>query len=41
MIHLDSIHVDEHLNYVERTIVSLDKKTKTLHNNGVNLVKVQ
>ena len=40
VISLDDIQVDECLNYVERPITILDRKTKTLRNKVVNLVKV-
>lgn len=40
MVPLDDIHIDEHLNYVERSIAILDKKTEALHNKVVGLVKV-
>ena len=33
--------MDEHLNYVERPIAILDRKTKTLCNKVVNMVKLQ
>mgnify|MGYP001545420487 CR=1 FL=1 len=41
MIPLDDIQVDERLNYVEIPIAVLDRKTKTMRNKEVNLVKVQ
>ena len=41
MISLIDIQVDECLSYVEKLISILDKKTKTLRNKVVNLVKVQ
>ena len=40
-IPLDDIQVDAHLIYVEIPIAILDRKTKTLHNKVVNLVKGQ
>ena len=39
MIVLDDIHVGERMNYVEKPIAVLDRKTK--RNKVVNLVKVQ
>ncbi|XP_023730176.1 uncharacterized protein LOC111877905 [Lactuca sativa] len=41
MISLDDIQVNERLNYVERPIVLLDRKTKAPRNMVMNLVKVQ
>lgn len=41
MVSLDDIHVDKHLNYVERLITILDRKTKSLCNKVVGLVNVQ
>ena len=38
---LDDIHVDEHLNYVERLIAILNMRTQTLCNMVVGMVKVQ
>ena len=38
---IDEIQVDECLNYVERLVTILDRKTKALHNKVVSLVKVQ
>ncbi|KAJ9538901.1 hypothetical protein OSB04_031634 [Centaurea solstitialis] len=38
---LDDIQVDERLNYVERPIAVLERKTKTLRNKEVGIVKVQ
>ncbi|KAJ9553347.1 hypothetical protein OSB04_017392 [Centaurea solstitialis] len=40
-IPIDDIQVDERLNYVERPIAVLEKKTKTLRNKEIGLVKVQ
>lgn len=40
IIHLEDIYIDECLNYVEKPVVILDKKTKTLINNVISLVKV-
>ena len=33
--------MDDRLNYIERLVVFLDRKTKTLRNKVVKLVKVQ
>ena len=41
VMYLDSIRVDERLNYLERPITIIDKKTKALRNKVVNPVKVQ
>lgn len=41
VVPLDDIQVDEHLNYIERPTVILDRKTKGLRNKVVNLVSVQ
>ena len=41
VVPLEDIQVDDHLNYFERPIVILDRKTKTLRNKVVELVKVQ
>lgn len=41
VISLDEIQVDESLNYIERPIAILDRKTKVLRNKEVKLVKVQ
>lgn len=41
MVPMDDIKVDERLNYVERLTTILDKKTKTLRNKVVGLVKLQ
>ncbi|KAJ9547200.1 hypothetical protein OSB04_019743 [Centaurea solstitialis] len=38
---IHDIQVDERLNYIERPIAILERKTKTLRNKGVGLVKVQ
>ncbi|KAJ9548848.1 hypothetical protein OSB04_021391 [Centaurea solstitialis] len=38
---IDDIQVDERLNYVERPIAVLERKTKTLRNKEVGIVKVQ
>ncbi|KAJ9560649.1 hypothetical protein OSB04_005809 [Centaurea solstitialis] len=38
---LDDIQVDERLSYVERPIAVLERKTKTLRNKEVGIVKVQ
>ncbi|KAJ9556968.1 hypothetical protein OSB04_011582 [Centaurea solstitialis] len=39
-IPIDDIEVDERLNYVERPVVVLERKTKTLRNKKVGIVKV-
>ena len=41
VVPLDKIKVAEHLNYMERQVAILDRKTKTLCNKVVPLVKVQ
>lgn len=41
IIHLEDIYIDERLNYVEKPVAILDKKTKTLINNVISLLKVQ
>ena len=41
VISLDDIQVDESLNYFEKPIAVLDRKTKALRNKLVKLVKVQ
>ena len=41
VVPLEDIQVDERLNYIERSVAILDKKTKTLRNKVVGLVKVQ
>ena len=41
VISLDDIQLDGSLNYVERPVAILDKKTKKLQNKEVKLVKVQ
>lgn len=41
VISLDNIQVDESLNYIERPVAVLDKKTMVLRNKEVKLVKVQ
>ncbi|KAJ9538070.1 hypothetical protein OSB04_030803 [Centaurea solstitialis] len=38
---IDDIQVDERLNYVERPVAVLERKTKTLRNKEVGVVKVQ
>ncbi|KAJ9541895.1 LOW QUALITY PROTEIN: hypothetical protein OSB04_028401, partial [Centaurea solstitialis] len=40
-IPIDDIQVDERLNYVERPIAVLERKTKTLRSKEIGLVKVQ
>ncbi|KAL7583408.1 uncharacterized protein LOC111878983 [Lactuca sativa] len=41
MVSLEEIHVDECMNYIEIPIAILDRKTKTLQNKEVGLLKVQ
>ena len=41
MVLLEDIQVDDGLNYIERPMVILDRKMKTLRNKVVELVKVQ
>ena len=41
MVSLDDIQVDEHLNYVERTMAILERKKKVLRNKEIPFVKVQ
>ena len=41
MVSLDDIKVDDSLNYIERPMVILDRKTKNLRNKVVELVKVK
>lgn len=41
VVHLEDIQVDGRLNYVERPVATLDRKTKTLRNQVVALVKIQ
>ena len=41
IISLDDIQVDESMNYVEKPIVIIDRKTKTLRNKELRLVKVR
>lgn len=41
MVSLNDIQVDERLNYVEKPLAILDRKTNTLRNKEVTLVKVQ
>ena len=41
MIPLEDIQIDERLNYVEKPIAILERKTKALRNKTINLVKVQ
>ena len=38
---LDDIQVDESLNYIERPVAILDRKTKVLRNKEVELLKVK
>lgn len=41
VVSLDDIQVDEHLNYVERSVAILERKMKVLQNKEIPLVKVQ
>ena len=41
VVPLEDIQVDSSLNYIERPIATLDRKTKALRNKVVQLVKVQ
>ena len=41
VISLEDIQIDERLNYVEKPIAVSERKTKTLRNKTINLVKVQ
>ena len=41
VVPLEDIQVDDILNYIERPIAILDRKTKDLRNKRVELVKVQ
>ena len=41
IVPLEDIHVDERLKYIEKPVAILDRKTKTIHNKVINLVKVQ
>lgn len=41
VVPLDDIQVDECVDYMERPVAILDRKTKALHNKSVPLVKVQ
>ena len=41
VVSLDDIHVDEHLNFVERLMALLERKVKVPWNKEVPLVKVQ
>ena len=41
VIPLEDIQIDERLNYVEKPIAILERKTKALCNKTINLVKVQ
>ncbi|KAJ9558260.1 hypothetical protein OSB04_012874 [Centaurea solstitialis] len=40
-VQIDDIQVDERLNYIERPIAILERKTKSLRNKEIGLVKVQ
>lgn len=40
VVPLGDIQVDERLNYIERLMAILNRKTKTLQNKAVGLVKV-
>ena len=41
MVPLEDIQVDNSLNYIERPVAILDRKSKNLRNKKVELVKVQ
>lgn len=41
VVPLEDIQVDSSLNYIERSVAILDRKTKTLRNKAIQLVKVQ
>ena len=41
VVPLEDIQVDDSLNYIERPVAILDRKTKALRNKKVELVKVQ
>ena len=41
VVALEDIQVDYCLNYIERLVAIIDRKTKTLRNKVVELVKVQ
>lgn len=41
VVSLDDIQVDERLSYVEKPVAILDRKTKTLCNKEIVIVKVQ
>ena len=41
IISLDDIQIEETLNYIERSIAILSKKTKVLQNKEVKIIKVQ
>ena len=41
VVPLEDIQVDSSLNYIERPVAILDRKTKTLRNKVIQLVKVQ
>ena len=41
VVPLEDIQVDDFLDYMERLVVILDRKTKDLRNKVVSLVKVQ
>ena len=41
VVPLEDIQVDSNLNYIERPVAILDRKTKTLRNKEIQLVKVQ
>ena len=40
VVPLEDIQVDSNLNYIERPVAILDRKTKTLRNKEIQLVKV-
>ena len=41
VVPLEDIQVDDRLNYIEKPVVILDWKTKTLRNKAVEMVKVE
>ena len=41
VVPLEDIWVDDRLNYIEKPVVIIDQRTKTLRNKVVELVKVQ
>ena len=41
VVPLEDIQVDDRLDYIERLVMILNKKTKTLRNKAVELVTIQ